>query len=138
MNVPYKKYPNSKGGFLYIAALPVSIAGLHKGAPRSRRFEAIIDSGASNCLFQAALGRAIGLDVAGGEPLETLGISGPNQVFMHDISLYVPGGILSIRAGFSEALPVTGLLGMTGFFDHFKITFDPVSAACVLDRLFTA
>jgi hypothetical protein len=138
INSPYKKYPDSRGGFHYIAVLPVYIARSEKNAPRSKRFEAIIDSGASNCLFPAGIGRAIGIEIEKGEPLETLGISGPDRVYMHDISLHVPGGTLRVRAGFSEALPVAGLLGMSGFFDRFKITFDPISSACTLERLFTA
>ena len=59
-------------------------------------------------------------------------------MYLHDISLYVPGGIIAIRAGFSMDLPVAGLLGMTGFFDNFKITFDAIGRHCELERLFRA
>jgi hypothetical protein len=59
-------------------------------------------------------------------------------MYLHDISLYVPGGVIAIRAGFSSDLPVAGLLGMTGFFDNFKITFDAIGRHCELERLFRA
>lgn len=136
---PYTKYPDSQsGGFYYAATLPVNIALPAKNPPRSKRFDAIIDSGASACLFHASIGRAIGREIEKGETNETLGINGPNKVYMHDVSLYAPGGVIGIRAGFSDELPIAGLLGMTGFFDHFTITFDPTGNRFILDRLYQA
>jgi len=124
------------GGFAYYAAIPVNIALPAANSPRSKRFEAIIDSGASNCIFHADIGRAIGLDVEKGFPLQTLGVAGPTSVYAHDICLYAPGGIISVRAGFSPDLPIAGLLGMKGFFDSFKITFDASALACTLERIY--
>jgi hypothetical protein len=57
---------------------------------------------------------------------------------MHDIALYAPSGIIHLRRRFSEKLPIPGLFGMSGFFDHFRITFDPKARACTLDRMFLA
>lgn len=138
LRVPYRKYPTKSGGFYYAAVLPVNIALPQKNSPRSKRFEAIIDSGATLCQFQASIGRAIGLNIEQGEPIETMGVAGPTKMFMHDISLYLPGGIVTVRAGFSDLLPTPGLLGMSGFFEHFKITFDPSAARCELERIFEA
>jgi len=137
LKFPYKKYP-APGGFFYAATIPVNIALPAKNSPRSKRFEAIIDSGASQCIFHANIGRAIGLDIEKGELATTNGIAGPTNVFLHDISLYVPGGIVAARAGFSDALPLAGLLGMTGFFENFKITFDPTAFRVELERLYRA
>ncbi len=78
------------------------------------------------------------MDIEKGEPKQTLGINGPNTVYMHDVSLYAPGGVIAIRTGFSDALPIAGLLGMSGFFDHFTITFDPIGNRFTLDRLYQA
>jgi len=117
LKLPYQKYPDSKtGGFFYAATLPVNLALPYKNAPRSKRFEAIIDSGATVCQFQAGIGRALGLEIEKGEVNETMGISGPTKVYMHDIALYIPGGIVTVKAGFSDGLPILGLLGMNGFF----------------------
>lgn len=139
LKFPYKKFPDSQtGGFYYSAALPVNIALPAKNSPRSKRFEAIIDSGASQCHFQAQIGRAIGLEIEKGKIVHTLGVSGPSDVYVHDISIYLPGGIANITAGFSDDLPVAGLLGMTGFFEHFKVCFDPTALRFELERIFHA
>ena len=37
-----------------------------------------------------------------------LGLNGPNKVYMHVVSLYAPGGVIGIRAGFSVELPIGG------------------------------
>jgi hypothetical protein len=140
LTVPYRKFPDPSGagGIAYYAVIPVSIALPAQNSPRSKRFEGIIDSGATNCIFHADIGKAIGLDVAKGDPLRILGVAGPTSAYMHDVSLYAPGGIIAIRAGFSADLPIAGLLGMKGFFDHFKVTFDPTALACTLERIYKA
>jgi hypothetical protein len=122
----YKNYPNQKGGQDWWAVLNVQIANPAKHSPPSKRFEAVVDSGASRCIFHANIGTAIGLDIKKGEIEETVGVSGkPTITYLYSISLYVDGGIIRIRAGFAQDLPLAGLLGRQGFFEHFKITFDP-------------
>lgn len=140
LKLPYQKYPDpqARGGFFYAATVPVNIALPAKNSLRSKRFVAIIDSGASQCIFHAALGRAIGLEIEKGELVSTNGVDGPTCVYLHDISLYIPGGFVPARAGFSDKLPIAGLLGMSGFFEHFKVTFDPTALRVELDRLYRA
>lgn len=140
LKVPYQKYPDgqARGGFFYAATVPVSIALPAKNSVRSKRFDAIIDSGASQCIFHAGIGRAIGLDIEKGEKVFTNSIQGATAIYLHDISLYAPGGIVAARAGFSDALPLAGLLGMSGFFEYFRITFDPIALRVELDRLYSA
>ena len=91
-------------------------------------------------MFHSDLGKAVGLKVESGERVETLGVNGDRtEVYLHSVSLYVSGGhILKIRAGFTPKLPLAGLLGMTGFFDHFKITFDPTANDFELQRIYQA
>jgi hypothetical protein len=136
--IPYKIGPLRGGGVSATAMLNVSLALPTKNAPRTKRFEAVIDSGATRCIFHADIGRFVGLEVEKGSMEETLGINGVSRTYLHDILLYAPGGIISIRAGFSEDLPIAGLLGMNGFFDHFRVTFDPIAQHCDLERLFQA
>ncbi len=122
-----------------MAVLNVQIARAERNAPRSKRFEAAIDSGAGRCIFHSDIGKAIGLDVEKGQSQETVGVTGkPSKLYVHDISLYVPGGAIAIRAGFTDSLPIAGLLGMTGFFDHFRISFNPAAKQCELERIFQA
>lgn len=118
--------------------LNVQISLPSKTAPRTKRLDVVIDSGASRCMFPAELGRFIGLDIEKGYPEETLGIQGPTSSYLHDIWLHAPGGVIAIRAGFSDALPVAGLLGMEGFFDHHKILFDGAARAFQLERIYKA
>lgn len=66
----------------------------------------------------------------------TSGIGGNEKIYLHDITLYIPGGATVIKAGFKEQLPVAGLLGMAGFFEHFKILFDGPAQCCSLERVY--
>jgi hypothetical protein len=91
-----------------------------------------------HCLFHSDIGDFLGLDVKTGRLQMTNGIGGPEETWMHDITLYIPGGPVQITAGFKENLSVAGLLGIRGFFDHFKITFDSVAKECLLERIFHA
>lgn len=137
LKFPYKKYPDPQApsGFYYAASVPVNIALPTKNSPRSKRFDAIIDSGATTCVFHASIGRAIGLDIEKGQPTQTQGVAGPCKIYLHDISLYIPGGVVATRARFLDELPLAGLLGMVGFFEHFRITFDPTAFCVELERL---
>lgn len=116
----------------------MSIALPAKNSPRSKRFEAIIDSGASICQFQAQIGEALGFDVKKGIESELLGIAGLSKIYLHDAGIYLPGGIVTAKVAFSYDLPILGLLGMSGFFDAFTVTFDPLGLCCVLDRIYKA
>src|ERR1700722_5878135 len=45
-----------------------------------------------------------------------------------------PAEQLGLVRGFSDELPLAGLLRMVGFFEHFKITFDPTALCVELER----
>jgi hypothetical protein len=112
----------------WLASVSVQISNSARHSPPCRNFEAVIDSGASLCLFHSSIGEGIGLNIEKGEPDETMGVSGtPTTIYRHTIALHVLGNMFKIRAGFTNQLPLAGLLGRSGFFEHFKITFDPSS-----------
>jgi hypothetical protein len=139
LRIPYKKLPLPNGGFGYHAILGVYIALPGKNAPRSKKIEAYIDSGASRTTFHASIGKALGFEVEKGELEEAMGISGkPSKTYLHDMAFYVPGGVIQIRGAFSNDLPVAGILGMGGFFEHFRVTFDPTVQGCELERIYQA
>lgn len=100
--------------------------------------KAIFDSGASRCLFHSDLATHLGIDYTTCPTETTTGIGGNETTYLHDLSLYIPGGPITIKAGFKQALPVAGLLGMNGFFAHFKIVFDGPAESCTLERVFKA
>jgi aspartyl protease len=137
---PYKKFPRTTGvGFVYHAVLPVYIARPEKNAPRSKKLEAFIDSGASRTTFHASIAEALGFEVKKGEQESTTGVNGkPLMTYLHDVAFYAPGGVIQIRAALSYELPVTAILGMDGFFEHFKVTFDPTGKFVDVERLFQA
>lgn len=137
LKIPYKKYP-APGGFYYTAAIPVDISRPAKGSLRSKRFDAIIDSGAAGCLFHAAIGRAIGLGIESGQLEYTQGVAGKSKVYVFEIALHAAGATILTLAGFSDDLPIAGLLGMRGFFESFRITFDPASLQVELERFHRA
>lgn len=118
--------------------LLVQISNPATHSPPSKRFEAVLDTGAHQCVFHSDVGKAIGLKIDKGDKSETVGVNGDRtEVYLHNISLLVPGGhLLKIRAGFTPKLPLAGLLGMTGFFDHFKVTFDPTTNEFELERIY--
>lgn len=106
--------------------------------PRTKRFEAIIDSGATRCLFHASLATYLGSSLKMGMREVTNGIGGQEEVWLHDLTLYVQGAPVRIKAGFKENLPVGGLLGTVGFFEHFDITFEGAAKRSVMDRIYHA
>ena len=138
LKVPYKEFPDPQGGVLWSAVLNVQIGLPKENAPRTKRFEATIDSGASRCIFHASIGEFIGLDIEKGDEEQTIGIAGPTPTYLHNIHLYAPGGIIEVCAGFSRSLPLAGVLGMKGFFEHFRILFDAAGQCCELERIHRA
>lgn len=136
--VPFRVFPDGQGSFAYWIVFNVQIAEAKPNSPRTKRFEAVIDSGATRCLFHADIGRHLGLNIRAGIREVTNGIGGQEEVWLHKIRLYIPGGPVDITAGFKENLPVSGLLGTAGFFEHFKITFEGDVKQCTLERIYYA
>lgn len=133
--IPYRIFPDGLGSYLYWAAMNVQIALPGRNAPRTKRFEAVIDSGATRCLFHANIAAHLGIDLKSRRREMTSGIGGREESWLHPIALYIPGGPVQITAAFKENLPLAGLLGTTGFFDQFTITFDSAAQHCLLERI---
>ncbi|MEO7029410.1 MAG: retropepsin-like aspartic protease [Acidobacteriaceae bacterium] len=97
---------------------------------------AIVDSGANFCVFSGDVAEELGIVIESGIPAETVGIGGTEVVWFHEITMHLPGGSVAVQAGFQRGLPVAGLLGMNGFFEHFRITFNGASRQCEFERLY--
>ena len=93
----------------------------------SKRFEAIVDSGSTVCLFHADIGKPLSLKLKDGDKGSLGGVVGGSKgdVYYHKIKLKVMADIIPITAGFSEHLSVAAILGRHGFFENFIVTFDP-------------
>jgi hypothetical protein len=125
MKFPYIKIPPKDPTKKWISRplIPVIIFG-----PKSNiKVLALIDSVADKCLFNAQIGREIGLEVEKGKPETFMGIEGGRLVaYIHKIKLQVVGieNIIEIEAGFVDSPAADAILGQEGFFDAFKIKFE--------------
>ncbi len=134
---PHPAFPNDTSVWMPVMSIKIDNPATH--SPPTKRFEVIVDSGAPDCFFHADVGRAIGLKIESGVQGDLGGIvKGANiKVYYHDIGLYVGADRIRVRAGFSDAVSVGGILGRRGFFENFIITFDPslVPAGFEIQRL---
>src|ERR1700722_800678 len=113
IRVPYKMYPiagsdprvPAGSSALWVPILNVVVIHNHT---KSKRIEAYVDSGAPTCLFHASIGRALGMKVESGVEGPLGGVVGGaiSKVYHHDIKVEVLGQIVSVKAGFSDALSV--------------------------------
>ncbi len=94
---------------------------------QSTQYRVLIDSGADYCVFHSEIADVLGIRLKGGKKMTFYGTGGTPQVaYFHTIQIEIGGWPMDLYCGFSsdmESLPY-GLLGQTGFFDHFKIEFD--------------
>lgn len=147
IRVPYKVYPVAGADPRVPAGIPMAwvpllnVVVIYKHA-KTKRLEAYVDSGAPTCLFHSAVGKALGMKVEEGTEGPLGGVIGGVQkkVDYHDIKLELFGQMLSVRAGFSDFLSVAAILGRSGFFDSFTITFDPCNnpPGLTLERFYRA
>jgi hypothetical protein len=121
---PNPIYPGQT--YTWTPILNVNVLYDHK---RSNRVEAVVDSGSPWCLFHADVGVDLGIDITKGIENRLGGVIGGavGKMYFHKVKLCLPGTIIEIMAGFSATLSVAGILGRSGFFDKYTITFDPCS-----------
>ena len=86
----------------------------------------IVDTGSNYCLFRTDLAKPIGIDVTKGKKYILGGISRQikEAFYFHSVKLIIAGSTIETNVGFSDQLPVAGVLGFHGFFDKFIVTFD--------------
>jgi len=103
--------------------LPVQIIHHHA---KSKRFDALVDTGTDYCLFDAMIGASIGIKINNGPEGDVGGIiaGARSKVYFHNVKLIVGADIVEIKAGFSFDI-TANLLGQTGFFDNFSVSFNP-------------
>ena len=94
---------------------------------QSAQYRVLIDSGADYCVFHSEIADVLGIPLKKGKKMTFYGTGGTPQIaYFHNIQIEIGGWPMGLYCGFSsdmESLPY-GLLGQTGFFDHFKIEFD--------------
>jgi len=130
LKYPYKAFPIATPNPAFpkynVAWRPALNVSIFYKRTRTTPIQCILDTGSTYCLFRADVGEAVGIDVRAGKKYDLGGISQQMKVtfYFHAIKLYVAACYIEIMAGFSYELPMAGLLGHLGFFDHFIVTFD--------------
>jgi len=126
MRFPYVKQPN----FLrpqepWFARPIIPIRLTYKN--NSLNISALIDSGADFCLFNAEIGRRLGIQIGSGKLHKFFGIEGsPIDTYFHSVKLQVIGidHFIITPAAFTESRGVVAVLGQVGFFDNFRVKFE--------------
>ena len=139
MRVEYKVFPLTNPDPIFpdrkYCWTPILNVNVMYNHGRSRRFESVVDSGSPWCLFHADLGSAIGINISRGIERPLGGVIGGavGKMYFHKVKLCLPGTIIDVMAGFSTQLSVAGILGRSGFFDNYTVTFDSCSDPPGLD-----
>lgn len=121
MKFAYKKY----SGSVLRPVIPIKL----KNKNFEIGYEVLVDSGADICIFNAEIGKEIGIEIEKGIPREIFGVGGKASVYyLHKVMIEVGGWPYEIEAGFMHdvvgKIMRYGLVGQKGFFDIFTVKFD--------------
>jgi hypothetical protein len=86
----------------------------------------LVDSGASEILINAQVATALGIGVTSGQRREYGGIGGVVTGYQHRLTMKLMGDTheFTVDCGVLTVPLYDGLLGQTGFFDHYKVIFE--------------
>ena len=126
----------ASNGLTWEPRLDVSIA--YRGF-ESNRIRALVDSGSVITIFDSSVGERLGIPIRSGpsERLQGFSRTDDTLVYFHEVLMLVAGTSVRTKIGFCFGLPVTALLGRHGFFEHFRVTFDPARMGMRIDRVET-
>ena len=124
MNIKYRKVDDETRpeGYWFYPFLQVFL----RHGVNMRPVLALVDSGASDCIFSASLGEVLGIDVRAGKAhnFHSFDLK-ETQGFVHKVNLQVTGFSHWIEVDVvfieSEVMPI---LGQSGFFDNYQIVFE--------------
>src|SRR3989338_5209428 len=86
---------------------------------------ALIDSGATISIFREDVAKQLGLNITKGDPTLLGGVGGRIKGYVHNLKLKIAGKNLFVPVVFSYEYSVSfNLLGRSGLFENFQITFD--------------
>ena len=97
------------------------------GPKESKEFDALIDSGADQALFNEEIAELLGIDLLKAKPVKLTGISGQlDGRRLENIKIKVKnfGETIEIPICFVKSPTVGVLLGQEGFFDKYRIKFE--------------
>jgi len=127
---PSEAFPNSSSRLVSI--IPVTVISSDKAIT----IDALVDSGADNCIFPGMLGVALDIDVHKGPKQKISGLGGRIiEARFHNIRLRVGSVEFEVYAGFSfDTIGISGLLGQRGFFDNFRVIFDRTANSVIVKK----
>lgn len=122
---PHPAFPEESLNWGWI----VNVRLIYRHSPPTKWFEAFIDSGSPWCLFHSNFCNPLGIKLGTGVLGDLKGIiGGPSApLYFHKVKVCLGSWSFDTTAGFSDALSVAGILGRRGFFESFKVTFDPLN-----------
>lgn len=117
MKSRYKR--GSSGEFYPIVDLFTDYKG------RTTKIFALVDSGATICIFKPEVAKVLGLKIETGKPTYLGGVGGRIKGYIHQLEIDIAGKSLKAPVVFSYEYNVSlNLLGRDGIFKNFKILFD--------------
>jgi len=107
---------------------PMMVVRIRGAAPTAVPYVAWLDSGSDHCLLPMSLAPTLGFDPLN-MPSNFIAGLGKSGSITHYASVEIevaPGIRFRTMAGFTEGLDSSGigLLGQSGFFENFRVTFD--------------
>lgn len=97
-------------------------------------FVALIDSGATISIFKTQIADELGIKIESGEKIMMRSISSWVQGYVHTIKFKVANKKFNLRVVFSHDDRASfNILGRSGFFEKFKITFDEAKKSVILE-----
>lgn len=122
----YRKIPNHQLPKKRWIKRPMLQVTLSNGG-RRQHVVCLVDSGADECLFHCSIGQRLGIvDFKSGIYRKFDGIAESVEAYMHPIRLQIqdfPESV-EIYAGFTDSDGVWALLGQSGFFSNYKVSFE--------------
>lgn len=119
MKFKYKKY----GTGIIRPVIPIEIQYNNQNV----RYEALIDSGADFCIFDAQIADLLEINFSGARTQIVSGITGtPELYYIHKVKVIIGGRPFFIEVGFLRNIASLGygVLGQKGFFNQFITKFD--------------
>jgi hypothetical protein len=107
---------------LYFPVIPVTVS---TGKIEKYDTTALIDSGATVSIFRTDIANQLKIDIKKGEKISLGGVGGKIKGYVHELKAEIGNKFFKIPVVFSFEYSVSfNLLGRSGFFDQFRITFD--------------